>query len=145
VGWFGHKKRGTVTAQDATAIRVCEPDGRETVVDIATLEWLSFLQIGDETTAVHEGWWILGRRDAAIAIVLECAAIDPLLRDGPLTDAADRIPDKTLIFTAERPDSLRGRDAHDGIVHLDGTAALALRSAGSQERVRSVREFPRIV
>lgn len=145
MAWFRKTKRGTVTGEGATAIRVSEPDGGETLVDVACLDWVSFLQIGDETTSTYEGWWLLGRSDSAIAIVVDCLGIDPLLHDGPLVEVVDRIGDKTLVFTAERPSGLGGRGAEDGIVHLDASAAAALRKAGTQERVRSVREFPRIV
>jgi hypothetical protein len=145
MGWFGRKKRGTVSAAGGTAIRVFEPDGRETVIDVAGLDWLSFLQVGDESTVVYEGWWLLGSRDGAIAILIDCGAIDPLLRDCRLAEVAERIDDKTLVFTDSRPLKLRGRDAQDGIVHLDSDEGTHLRRSGTQERVRSVREFPRII
>jgi hypothetical protein len=124
---------------------VSEPGGSGTLVDLASLEWLSFLQVGDETAAAYEGWWLLGRHDDAIAVAVDCSGIDPLLREGPLAEVADRTGDKTLVFTAERPPALRGDDADDGIVHLDTTAAAALRKVGSHEPVRSVRELPRVL
>jgi hypothetical protein len=145
MSWFGSQKRCSVTAAGPTAIRVSESGGKETVVDVATLDWLSFVQIGDDTTPVYEGWWVLGHRDGATAINVDCGAIDPLLRDGPLADVADRVVEKTLVFTADRPAALSGQNARSGVVHLDRTGAAALTRAGSQERVQSVRDFPTIL
>lgn len=145
MGWFGSKMRGSVSAEGGTAIRVSEPDRHDTIVDVAALDWISFLQVGDDTTNVYEGWWLLGKADGAIAILIDCGAIDPLLRDGPLSDVADRIDDKTQVFTASRPPRLRGKDAQDGIVHLDAGEGAQLRRLGTQERVLSVRQFPRII
>jgi hypothetical protein len=143
--WFGSKQRARVTADGATAIRVTEPNGRQTVVDIATLDWLALLQVGDDTTMTYEGWWLLGRPEGALAIAVDCGAIDPLLRDGPLTAVANLVDDKTLLFRADRPSALRDRDARDGIVHLDGTAATDLRRSASRQAVSSVSEFPTIL
>jgi hypothetical protein len=145
MGWFESEKHASVSAEGGTAIRVSEPNGRATIVDVACLDWLSYLQVGDDETMVYEGWWLLGRRGGAVAILADCGAIDPLLRDGPLTEVADRVDDKTLLFTASRPSILRGRDARDGVVHLDGSEAADVRRSGSRERVRSVRDFPRIL
>ena len=142
---FGRRKYASVAVAGSTAIRVSEPDGRATTIDIALVKWLSFLQVGDETTNVYEGWWLLGWRDFGIAVLAECGTIDLLLRDAAFADLIDRIDDKTLIFTATRPSKLDGSAAKHGVVHLNADEVVVLRHLGSHERVRSVNDFPRIL
>lgn len=145
MGLFGRKKYGSVDAVGHTTIRVAEPEGCETIIDLASLQWLSFLQVGDESTNVYEGWWLLGWRNVGIAVLIECGAIDPLLRDGMFADSIQQVTDKSLIFTSTRPTVLSGHAAKHGIVHLSADEAARLRNMGTHESASSVDDFPKIL
>lgn len=145
MGIFGTRKRGRVTSEGESAIRLVEADGHETDIDIARLEWLSFLQIGDESSFIYEGWWLFGLAHEAVAVLTECGAIDPLMRDGPLSKTADRVADKTLVFLGSLPAEMRGSDAKGGIVRLTASDGHNIRNLGTHESVRSVCEFPKMV
>ena len=142
---FGRRKYASVTAVDRTSIRVIEPAGEETTIDIAVLSWLSFLQVGDETQYVYEGWWLLGKANACTAVRIECGTIDSLLRDGALAESAGRIEDKTIIFTSSRPTRLSERTAQYGVVHMNAHEATELRNTSTQKRVASINDFPKIL
>ncbi len=137
--------RAHVAAEGRTGIRIIEPDGRETVIDIAGADWIGFVNIGEDfLSLVDEGWWLIGGSGGAVAINVDCPAIDLLMRDGPLAAVIDRVPRRIRIDLDSRPRVLRGRDALAGIVHLGTAAAAQLLATGTQSDVVSVRDFPRI-
>jgi hypothetical protein len=144
VRWFQKTQRASVSADGDTRLRLQLPSAEELGLDLAQAPFVGFIRVGEAFLANEDGWWLVGQREGAIAIHILCAAVDPLLRDSPLSAVADRAPVLAYYDFAEVPKALRSSDRMGGVIPLEPDALQALRAAGTEVRVRSVRDFPRV-
>lgn len=144
-GWFEGSRLALVEPDGDRALVATRGDGSRLAIDVAGLSWIGFLFVGDEFSPVHEGWWLFGSADGAVAIWIDCPRVDPLMRRAPLATVADALPARRRIDVASRPIALRGRSSRDGIVRLDAAAVARLLAQGVVQEVAGVADFPAII
>lgn len=143
MGWFGRKRQVAKVEPDAdaAALDIVSPDGADARIDIMSLDWIVFINIGDAFTSNENGWWLFGRDDVATAIWYGCARIEPAMR-GPLRSAADALPNHAIWHLAEKPNLFRLGERTGGVLTLDAKSLATLRSDATVEPVASISDFP---
>ena len=136
---FRRKKLATVSITEDGALAVAAADSERIIIRANDIETIGFAQIGDDTTFVHEGWWLLGLGQTTLAIHADCSSIERALRESPLCATLERLPVKSLIFFAKRPRLL---DTRSGVVVLSHDDAQTLLRTGTARSVPSMDDFP---
>jgi len=67
---------GRVEATGGGALHMVAPAGAAALIDLATLSSIGLLFVGDGTSPVSEGWWLFGRPDDAVAVLVDCPHVD---------------------------------------------------------------------
>lgn len=139
--WFARTEKARAEILDGDRLCLTRPNEDDVVINLDRTTSITFIQIGEDTAPIFEGWWMLGMPTGAIVASDECFGLDSILRDGHVP-AVEAVADKFILFLASRPSVMRGRAARDGVVPLDSTAATSLRAEGTVEPVAQIADMP---
>lgn len=141
---FGSRRQDGCRARAEGERRLVVEDGARHVLatfDLTQLKAIGVLQVGDDSTLVHEHWWWFEPIEGSAALVVsgECALLDGLLREGALRPAAEQVTHKIALFVADRPTALRGNRS---VIPLDARAAADVRARATVRTVGSIDLLP---
>ncbi|GAA3725077.1 hypothetical protein GCM10022268_36330 [Sphingomonas cynarae] len=139
--WFGRTEKAKAEILNGHRLCLIRSNEDDVVIDLNQTTSITFVQIGEDSAPVFEGWWMIGTPAGAIVASDECFGLDSILRDGKVP-AIEGVADKSILFLASRPSVMRGRAARDGVVRLDPTAATSLYAEGTVEAVGQITDMP---
>ena len=143
--WFVKTPKVRVEAWGPTSLLIRRLSSANVAIDLALSRTLGFLHVGEAFSFVHEGWWLMGTSTGAVVVSDQCPYADLLLRDAELNGVAEQIPDKFVFHHMSRPWRLPGSANADGVALLTFRDLQSMRGRGLQTRVKSIRDFPRVL